>query len=156
MAFFVNIFEAAATVIDGYEMNRQGRAGEALGISLMSGVVGSLFGLAMLILLTEPLSWLALFSFDSTTTASILRKRLRLCEMPDLYPPDLLREALSLDPADEQAAHALIRHLAGLLSFYTHELPESILVDDTEEWRRELDEFEQLIAEVRTVNKLVP
>jgi len=51
---------SAATVIDGYEMNRQGRAGEALGISLMSGVVGSLFGLAMLILLTEPLSWLAL------------------------------------------------------------------------------------------------
>ena len=51
---------AAATVIDGYEMNRQGRAGEALGISLMSGVVGSLFGLAMLVLLTEPLSWLAL------------------------------------------------------------------------------------------------
>src|ERR1700754_3317343 len=51
---------SAATIIDGYEMNRQGRAGEALGISLMSGVVGSLFGLAMLILLTEPLSWLAL------------------------------------------------------------------------------------------------
>lgn len=51
---------SAATVIDGYEMNRQGRAGEALGISLMSGVVGSLFGLAMLMLLTEPLSWLAL------------------------------------------------------------------------------------------------
>ena len=36
---------AAATVIDGYEMNRQGRAGEALGISLWSGVVGGLFGL---------------------------------------------------------------------------------------------------------------
>lgn len=51
---------AAATVIDGYELNRQGRAGEALGISLMSGVVGSLFGLVMLIMLTEPLSWLAL------------------------------------------------------------------------------------------------
>lgn len=51
---------SAATVIDGYEMNRQGRAGEALGISLMSGVVGSLFGLAMLVMLTEPLSWLAL------------------------------------------------------------------------------------------------
>jgi len=51
---------AAATVIDGYELNKQGRAGEALGISLMSGVVGSLFGLAMLMMLTEPLSWLAL------------------------------------------------------------------------------------------------
>jgi putative tricarboxylic transport membrane protein len=51
---------AAATVIDGYELNRQGRAGEALGISLISGVIGSLFGLAMLVLLTEPLSWVAL------------------------------------------------------------------------------------------------
>src|ERR671927_670712 len=51
---------AAATVIDGYEMKRQGRAGEALGISLWSGVVGSLFGLAMLILMTEPLSRIAL------------------------------------------------------------------------------------------------
>ena len=51
---------AAATVIDGYEMNRQGRAGEALGISLWSGVVGGLFGLAMLVLMTEPLARLAL------------------------------------------------------------------------------------------------
>lgn len=51
---------AAATVIDGYEMKRQGRAGEALGISLWSGVVGSLFGLALLVLMTEPLSRLAL------------------------------------------------------------------------------------------------
>lgn len=30
---------AAATVIDGFEMNRQGRAGLALGISLYSGVI---------------------------------------------------------------------------------------------------------------------
>lgn len=51
---------AAATVIDGYEMNRQGRASEALGISLWSAVVGSLFGLAMLVLLTEPLANIAL------------------------------------------------------------------------------------------------
>ena len=51
---------AAATVIDGFEMNRQGRASEALGISLWSAVVGGLFGLAMLILLTEPLAQIAL------------------------------------------------------------------------------------------------
>ncbi len=51
---------AAATVIDGYEMNRQGKAGEALGISLWSGVVGSLVGLALLVTMTEPLSRLAL------------------------------------------------------------------------------------------------
>jgi putative tricarboxylic transport membrane protein len=51
---------AAATVIDGYEMNRQGKAGEALGISLWSGVIGSLVGLALLVGMTEPLSRLAL------------------------------------------------------------------------------------------------
>jgi len=51
---------AAATVVDGYEMTRQGKAGEALGISLWSGTVGGLFGLLMLVLLTEPLSRLAL------------------------------------------------------------------------------------------------
>lgn len=51
---------AAATVIDGYEMNRQGKAGLALGISLYSGVIGSLFGLVMLVLLSEPLSRVAL------------------------------------------------------------------------------------------------
>jgi putative tricarboxylic transport membrane protein len=51
---------AAATVIDGYAMKEQGRAGEALGISLYSGFVGGLFGLVVLVLLTEPLSSLAL------------------------------------------------------------------------------------------------
>lgn len=51
---------AAATVIDGYAMKQQGRAGEALGISLYSGFVGGLFGLAVLVLLTEPLSRVAL------------------------------------------------------------------------------------------------
>lgn len=51
---------AAAAVIDGYEMTKQGKAGEALGISLWSGTIGSLFGLVMLVVLTEPLSRLAL------------------------------------------------------------------------------------------------
>ena len=51
---------AAATVIDGYAMKEQGRAGEALGISLYSGFVGGLFGLAVLVLLAEPLSSVAL------------------------------------------------------------------------------------------------
>ena len=51
---------AAATVVDGYVMKQQGRAGEALGISLYSGFVGGLFGLIVLVLLTEPLSNLAL------------------------------------------------------------------------------------------------
>jgi putative tricarboxylic transport membrane protein len=51
---------AAATVIDGYAMKQQGRAGEALGISLYSGFIGGLFGLIVLVLLTERLSALAL------------------------------------------------------------------------------------------------
>src|SRR5690554_5859173 len=51
---------AAATVIDGYEMNRQGRGGEALGISLWSGVTGGLIGLIVLVALTEPLAQVAL------------------------------------------------------------------------------------------------
>lgn len=51
---------AAATVIDGYEMNRQGKAGLALGISLYSGFIGSCIGLALLILLSKPLANIAL------------------------------------------------------------------------------------------------
>jgi putative tricarboxylic transport membrane protein len=51
---------ASATVIDGYEMAKQGRAGEALGISLMSGLVGGLFGLLVLVLATESLAKVAL------------------------------------------------------------------------------------------------
>ena len=51
---------AAATVIDGFEMARQGKAGEALGISLVSGLVGGLFGLVVLVLATESLAKVAL------------------------------------------------------------------------------------------------
>ncbi len=57
---------AAATVLDGYAMKQQGRAGEALGISLYSGIIGGVFGLLMLVLLTEPLSRIAL-SFHPTS-----------------------------------------------------------------------------------------
>ncbi|MGQ7791540.1 tripartite tricarboxylate transporter permease [Faunimonas sp. B44] len=51
---------AAATVLDGYAMHRQGRGGEALGLSLMSGVIGGLAGLLLLIVLTGPLARVAL------------------------------------------------------------------------------------------------
>ncbi|MDH5749372.1 MAG: tripartite tricarboxylate transporter permease [Rhodospirillales bacterium] len=51
---------AAATAIDGYEMQKQGRGGEALGISLVSGVIGGLIGLFFLVVLTEPLARVAL------------------------------------------------------------------------------------------------
>jgi putative tricarboxylic transport membrane protein len=51
---------AAATVIDGYAMKLQGKAGEALGISLYSGFVGGLVGLIVLVLLTQRLADVAL------------------------------------------------------------------------------------------------
>jgi putative tricarboxylic transport membrane protein len=51
---------ASATVLDGYEMAKQGKAGEALGISLTSGLVGGLFGLLVLVLCTESLAEVAL------------------------------------------------------------------------------------------------
>lgn len=51
---------SAATMIDGYEMKKQGKAGEALGISLQSSSVGNFVGIFCVILLTAPLSQLAL------------------------------------------------------------------------------------------------
>jgi putative tricarboxylic transport membrane protein len=51
---------ATATVLDGYELARQGRAGEALGISLIAGLVGGLFGLVVLVVATKPLAMVAL------------------------------------------------------------------------------------------------
>jgi putative tricarboxylic transport membrane protein len=51
---------ASATVLDGFAMAQQGRAGEALGISLMSGLWGGLFGLLVLVLATESLAKVAL------------------------------------------------------------------------------------------------
>jgi putative tricarboxylic transport membrane protein len=51
---------ASATVTDGYAMAQQGKAGEALGISLISGMWGGLFGLAVLVLCTESLAKVAL------------------------------------------------------------------------------------------------
>jgi putative tricarboxylic transport membrane protein len=51
---------AAATTIDGYEMYRRGDGGLALGISLASGFIGGLFGIVMLVLLTEVLVRVAL------------------------------------------------------------------------------------------------
>ena len=64
---------AAATVIDGYELHRQGRGGEALGVSLVAGVTGGLIGWLFLVLFTEPLSRIALaFSFPAYFALGIL------------------------------------------------------------------------------------
>jgi putative tricarboxylic transport membrane protein len=51
---------AAATTIDGYAMHQQGRGGEALGISLVAGLIGGLFGIILVVLLAEPLANVAL------------------------------------------------------------------------------------------------
>lgn len=50
----------AAATLDGYPMTQQGKGGEALGISLISGVTGGLIGLIMLVTLTEALASVAL------------------------------------------------------------------------------------------------
>src|SRR3546814_12900852 len=47
---------AAAPAIDGYEMHKPGRGGEALGISLICGVIGGLIGLIFLVCFTAPLA----------------------------------------------------------------------------------------------------
>jgi putative tricarboxylic transport membrane protein len=52
---------SAAAVLDGYAMQKQGRGGEALGLSLVGGTIGGLIGLLMLTLMTQQLSRLALF-----------------------------------------------------------------------------------------------
>ncbi|GGD23855.1 tripartite tricarboxylate transporter permease [Aureimonas glaciei] len=57
---------AAATLIDGYEMTKQGKSGEALGISLYASSIGNFAGILCLILFTAPLAQLAL-QFRPTT-----------------------------------------------------------------------------------------
>jgi putative tricarboxylic transport membrane protein len=47
---------AAATVLDGYELHRQGKTGKALGISLFTGTFGGLISVIALIALLIPLS----------------------------------------------------------------------------------------------------
>lgn len=51
---------AAATVIDGYELHKQGKTGLALYTSLNSSVFGGLFGTIVLMLLAVPLASVAL------------------------------------------------------------------------------------------------
>jgi putative tricarboxylic transport membrane protein len=52
---------AAATVFDGYEMHKQGRSGEALGLSLVGGTIGGLVGLVVLTTSSEALAQVALY-----------------------------------------------------------------------------------------------
>lgn len=46
---------SAAVVLDGYELVRQGKAGKALGVSLVCGTIGGLLSVIMLIALIGPL-----------------------------------------------------------------------------------------------------
>lgn len=47
---------ATATVLDAYPMSKQGKAGQALGISILSSVIGGLLSALVLIFLLDPLS----------------------------------------------------------------------------------------------------
>lgn len=54
----------AATLLDGYPMARQGRAGEALGVSATASALGALFGLVVLVLIL-PVARAVILSFSS-------------------------------------------------------------------------------------------
>jgi putative tricarboxylic transport membrane protein len=47
---------AAATILDGYALHLQGKTGKALGISLVTGTIGGLFSVVVLVALLIPLS----------------------------------------------------------------------------------------------------
>ncbi|MCM3714163.1 tripartite tricarboxylate transporter permease [Halalkalibacter oceani] len=52
--------EAIVTVFDGYPMTKKGKAGQALGIGILSSVIGGVAGCIALIFLTPPLATFAL------------------------------------------------------------------------------------------------
>jgi putative tricarboxylic transport membrane protein len=51
---------SAATVLDGYELHKQGKSGVALGISLYTGTIGGIFSVFVLIAMAVPLAEFAL------------------------------------------------------------------------------------------------
>jgi len=51
---------SAVTALDGYPMTQQGRAGEALGVSLASSTIGGMVGTVILIFFSVPLAYVAL------------------------------------------------------------------------------------------------
>jgi putative tricarboxylic transport membrane protein len=51
---------AAATVIDGYELHKRGQSGKALGVSLITGTIGGIVSVFILVALAVPLSRVAL------------------------------------------------------------------------------------------------
>ncbi|HXF82570.1 MAG TPA: tripartite tricarboxylate transporter permease [bacterium] len=51
---------AAATVIDGYELHKKGQSGKALGVSLITGTIGGIASVFILVAMAVPLSRVAL------------------------------------------------------------------------------------------------
>jgi hypothetical protein len=70
---------------------------------------------------------------------------LRYLGMGEFRPPDLLREALQLDPCDKRAAYTLIAYLEETFDYWTHHVPDYVLTDDVATWRAEIEEFEHLV-----------
>lgn len=95
--------------------------------------------------------WLALLSLTGRGAIDAeVYQVMRLQGMPEWYPPQLLREALTADPSDEQAAHALILYFEETFDYWTHHVPNGVLTDDTATWRTELAEFERLVMQYPT------
>jgi putative tricarboxylic transport membrane protein len=77
---------AAATVMDGFMMHKQGKTGKALGTSLITGTIGGMFSVVVLILVAVPLAkialvfgppeYFALAVFALTVVASLVSKNL--------------------------------------------------------------------------------
>lgn len=77
---------AVATLMDGYPMTRKGYPGKALGYSLTASTIGGFFGIAVLMLLSQPLAefalrfgapeYFALGVFGLTAVASLSSKKL--------------------------------------------------------------------------------
>ncbi len=51
---------SAATVLDGYELHKQGKSGKALGISLICGFIGGVISVVLLVVMVLPLSRISL------------------------------------------------------------------------------------------------
>lgn len=97
---------AAATVIDGYELNKKGQAGKALGMAVFSSVVGGLFSLVVLIFVAPyiasvaikfgPAEIFALVIFGLSTIISLSEASLVKGLLAGLF--GLLLTTIGLDP----------------------------------------------------------
>ncbi len=89
---------ASATALDGYEMSKQGRAGEALGVAVISSFFGGIFGLTCLVLASPIIAKFAL-SFGA----------------PELFALVLLGLTLICSFGQQAFVKALISGMLGLI-----------------------------------------